>query len=333
MKVVTVRCGLPSLSRFQGAILGLAIGDALGRPTEFLDSLEAIHERFGPDGVTDLEPDWHPACTYTDDTQMSLCVARALLSAGHRPLDELMPCLAEEFVAWNRSADNDRAPGTTCRTGCENLERGIPWREAGVPESKGCGSAMRTAPIGLYYYDREEQLIEVARASSLPTHGHPVAQAAAAGTALLVAWALRREEPSEYPDRLARCMREQEGGEEVAALAERIPSLLTTPPDDVLRAGVLGEAWVGDEAVASALYCFCRSPSDYRQTVLTAANTVGDSDSIACIAGAISGAYNGDEAIPDKWRREVENAESLRSIAADLLDARGRHLEKTQPVQ
>ena len=113
-------------------------------------------------------------------------------------------------------------------------------------------------------------------------------------------------------------------GSEVAALAERIPELLDVPLDDVLRDGVLGEAWTGESAVASALYCFCRSPDNYHRTVLAGANTVGDSDSIACIAGAISGAYNGLESIPRKWRDEVENSEMLYELAGDLLAASNR---------
>ena len=81
------------------------------------------------------------------------------------------------------------------------------------------------------------------------------------------------------------------------------------------------------KSVVSALYCFCRSPDDYRQTVLTGANTVGDSDSIACIAGAISGAYNGLHAIPESWRSTVENAPYLHEIAANLYEARCRRCE------
>jgi ADP-ribosylglycohydrolase len=180
---------------------------------------------------------------------------------------------------------------------------------------------MRTAPIGLFYHDDERKLIEVTRASSLPTHGHPTALASAAATALLTAWAIRREAPAEYPKRLAGAMQQMDGGEQVAGLVERVPALLRRRPEEVLCSGVLGEAWTGDEAVASAPYCFCRSPEDYRATVLTGANTVGDSDSIACIAGAISGAYNGVDAIPQKWRLQVENASYLLQIAAELLDA------------
>jgi len=307
-------------SKFRGCLLGLAVGDALGAPVEFVHTFEDIAARFPPYGVRDFVPWRHPAGTYTDDTQMSLAVARALIEAGDGGLDELMPVMAREFVKWSISDDNDRAPGTTCMAGCRQLASGTDWREAGVADSKGCGSAMRSAPIGLYYWREEERLIKVARASSLPTHGHPTALAAAAATALLVRWALNDHDPAEYPHRLARAMRAMGDGDEVAALVERIPDILDEPPERVLREGGLGLSWTGDEAVASALYCFCRSPRDYPDTVVTAANTIGDSDSIACIAGAISGAYNGMAAIPSHWGRDVEDADYLLEIADKLFD-------------
>jgi ADP-ribosylglycohydrolase len=289
-------------SAFEGAILGFAIGDALGRPTEFISDLAELRDKFGPQGVTDFEPDWHPAGAYTDDTQMSLAVARALIRAGDRPLDELMPVMAEEFVAWNRSPDNDRAPGTTCRAGCENLEAGVPWREAGVAESKGCGSAMRTAPIGLYYHDDEPRLVEVARASSLLTHGHPTALAAATGTALLVAWAVHHDDPRDYPSRLQDALGNMAGASEMQALIARVPRVLAEPPDEVLVAGVLGEAWTGDEAVASALYCFCRSPEDYRRTVLTG-HTFGRPPSCSAAASRVRRRCRPTAGRPGPWGR------------------------------
>ena len=110
----------------------------------------------------------------------------------------------------------------------------------------------------------------------------------------------------------------------MAAFVDRIPGVINHPPEEVLCADVLGESWVGEEAVASALFCFCRSPKDYRETVTAAANTVGDSDSIACIAGSISGAYNGIQSIPNTWRTRIENSEYLHEVAADLYSAQRR---------
>ena len=81
--------------------------------------------------------------------------------------------------------------------------------------------------------------------------------------------------------------------------------------------------WVGEEAVALALYCFLRYPNSYSKTVIRAANTNGDSDSIACIAGAISGAYLGIDAIPAHWVRRIEISDYLADHAKRLEAKKG----------
>ena len=83
-----------------------------------------------------------------------------------------------------------RAPGNTCLAGVSNMERGVHWSESGVPDSKGCGSAMRVAPIGYFYLDNPERLKNIARASGICTHGHRTAVAASVGAAYLVKLAL-----------------------------------------------------------------------------------------------------------------------------------------------
>ena len=108
---------------------------------------------------------------------------------------------------------------------------------------------------------------------------------------------------------------------DLAACLGRLPRLLGKEPAVALSQAGLGEAWVAEEAVASALYCFWRSPGDYVRTVLTAVNTDGDSDSIGCNAGSISGAFNGAAAIPAAWRAEVEDAGALRALARRLWEA------------
>lgn len=335
----------PLDSAFQGAILGLAIGDAIGYPCEFRRR-EAMLATFGPEGVTDMValhdprwPEWplilgtrHPPGTYTDDTQMSIAVARGLLdhASGNGPepasihpsgtgdaeLDAIMRAMATHFVAWSVAEDNDRAPGNTCMTACHELARGVPWREAGVANSKGCGSAMRVAPIGLRFHQDRARLLEVARASSLLTHGHDAAVEGAAAAALLVAMAVEGASPEDMYRAVAEECSPRSA--DFAACWARLPAMLEQPPEVALSEDGLGESWVAEEAVASALYCVWRSPGDFRRTVLTAANTDGDSDSIACIAGGISGALNGAEAIPARWRETIENAAMLRELAAEL---------------
>lgn len=180
------------VDRFRGSLLGLAIGDALGYPSEFVSSIEAIRQRFGSDGITGFIAAGRRAPgTFTDDTQMSIALARALVRSGRADLDTLMSVLAEEFVAWSQSPDNNRAPGGACLSGCASLRTGAPWRTAGVRESKGCGAAMRAAPIGLRFHADQEQLVRIAAAQSALTHRHPTGYASSVAAAAAVAWACR----------------------------------------------------------------------------------------------------------------------------------------------
>ncbi len=75
------------------------------------------------------------------------------------------------------------------------------------------------------------------------------------------------------------------------------------------------------EAVASALYCYWRSPEDFEKVILTAANSDGDSDSIACIAGGIAGAALGVDRIPSAWLDTLEDCGELRALAIELHEA------------
>ncbi len=82
----------------------------------------------------------------------------------------------------------------------------------------------------------------------------------------------------------------------------------------------LGKGWIGEEAVALALYCFLRYPDNYKKVVLRGANTDGDSDSIACIAGSISGASLGIKAIPQEWIKKIERTQDLDELAKRLSE-------------
>ena len=82
----------------------------------------------------------------------------------------------------------------------------------------------------------------------------------------------------------------------------------------------LGEGWIGEEAVALALYCFLKYPNSYENVVVRGANTNGDSDSVACIGGSISWAYLGIDAIPDKWVQRIEKTQYLDELAKRLAE-------------
>jgi ADP-ribosylglycohydrolase len=170
------------LVKASGCLFGLAFGDALGKPTEFLTVAE-IEDRYGPGGPRELVGD--PALV-TDDTQMTLAVAWALHDAARPDPDALAQSLRRRFVAWAISPDNNRAPGNTCLQACADLSRGVAWQQASVAGSKGCGANMRVAPVGLVPGYDLDTLAGVAQLQAGLTHGHPTALAASELTAYAV---------------------------------------------------------------------------------------------------------------------------------------------------
>ena len=133
------------MRRAAGSLFGLAYGDALGAPTEFLP-LDEITRRYGPAGPRELVGE--PALV-TDDTQLALAVGWALHEADGPTPELLEPLFRKRFVDWSMSPDNNRAPGMTCLRACADLSRGVAWTRATVAGSKGCGANMRVAPVGL----------------------------------------------------------------------------------------------------------------------------------------------------------------------------------------
>ncbi len=335
------------VDRFRGCLLGLAIGDALGHPTEFIRSVGLIRAKYGPQGVTGFQPvagrhhsasllGRHPAGTFSDDTQMAIAVARSLAQAGRGDLDALMTVMGHEFVAWSRSPENNRSPGETCMAGCRNFAAFEDWRTAGLIDKKGCGAAMRAAPVGLYYYDDDEALVRVAAAQSVLTHRHPTGVASSVAAAAAVAWVTR----GNGIDGLVQFTRDS-----VLRLTPELLLELGCSPDLVGDIGIsemlrsldqvnavqekesidacefLGGGWIGEEAVACALWCVLRAKGAFRESVLRGANTSGDSDSIACIAGSIAGALVGNHGLPDELVSTLEKSEALDSLARLLHDA------------
>jgi ADP-ribosylglycohydrolase len=301
--------------RARGLIYGLALGDALGWPVEFMQ-LPQILAKYGRSGIAD-PPD--PAL-YTDDTQMSVAVAEALIEAGQRDLDVLMGAVARNFIGWKRDPITPtRAPGATSIRGVNALERGAPWREAGVKDSKGCGACMRVAPVGYLYQGNPGRLQSVARAQGTLTHRHPTADAACIGAAYLIKLALDGVDPRDYPERVLAF-----GGghaREFDEAIQRTSSVLDWPDGEAALRYIgptRGGGWIAEEAVAMALYCVMRYPRDYPAAVRLAANISGDSDSVASIAGGILGARLGTASIPADWVARLENRDYLTDVADRL---------------
>jgi ADP-ribosylglycohydrolase len=308
----------PFSQQILGAVLGAAIGDAMGHPTEFL-SMESIYSRFGAHGVQNFELYWNGPqgrfAPYTDDTQMAEIVLRTLIDGNEQDLDldATMSLMAKGFVHWaSNPQGGHRAPGNACLSGCRALANGAPWFEAGGATAGGCGSVMRAYPFGLLFVNDLAKAESWAVAHSKLTHRDPIALAASAAMAVGMALALRHASMehicNEMIQAAARYCANTAGMVRLAFEDARnaVPPSKTL---DRLR------AWAAHEAIAAAVYIFARHPNDARAAILEGANTPGDSDSIATLAGALVGARVGVEGLPEHWVREVERTEELRALA------------------
>ncbi|MFD5116575.1 ADP-ribosylglycohydrolase family protein [Streptomyces sp. NPDC058391] len=327
-----------------GSLIGLALGDALGFPTEFND-VPSILAKCGPWREMAL-PD--PAFV-TDDTQMTLAFARGIRTAMDRgvlgPLRLERP-VRDEFVDWYHSPDNNRAPGDTCLTACRLLDSDRPWQQASQTGSKGCGANMRVAPIGLVPGLSDEQRAGAAQLQAALTHGHPTALAASDLTARAVYLLAQGGEPLGLAGQLRSYAYENRdryyhrwlgdlwthagaptpeafiarGWDECLGALERLQHALRTPSPETDPCLATGDGWVAEEALATGLLCFLLFPAEPVTALRRAACTKGDSDSIASLAGAFAGAHLGARAWPKEWAERIEYRSDLLSLAA-LWDA------------
>jgi ADP-ribosylglycohydrolase len=313
----------PRRSRLVGAVLGAAVGDAMGAPTEFIHSFEAIRRKYPPNGVTGYVDyrdgtDGRRFAPYTDDTQMAEVVLRTLLWSrdSGADLEATMSCLAQGFVEWaEHPLGGHRAPGNSCLAGCQALARGVHWSKAGDPKAGGCGSVMRAYPFGLLFQHDLNRAEEWSVAHSRLTHGDPIALAACAALAVGMALVLR-DAPLDavLSEMIAAACR----------YSARTGAMMSDALDEA-RSGVEPEVtlkrlegWAAHEAIAAAVYVVARHPDDPRAAILEAANTPGDSDSLATLAGALAGCRCGIGAIPIPWVLEVERSADLIELACSI---------------
>ncbi|WP_309057306.1 ADP-ribosylglycohydrolase family protein [Streptomyces sp.] len=330
-----------------GALTGLALGDALGFPTEFHD-VPSILAKYGPWRTAEL-PTTRGVAYVTDDTQMTLALARALRTAlGRGPLTplRLVRPLREEYVDWYRSPENNRAPGRTCLVACQSLTTDLPWQDASQIHSKGCGANMRVAPLGLVPGLGDEERAGAAQLQAALTHGHPTALAASDLTAHAVRLLAQGVDPAGLVGRLRSYAYEnrdryherwlgdlwtrsqdpsalhfvRRGWDECLAVLERLDAVQRTADPELDPCAYTGDGWIAEEALATGLLCFLLFPGDPLTALRRAACTRGDSDSLAALAGAFAGAHLGADAWPAAWAERVEYREELMAFGA-LWDA------------
>ena len=305
-----------------GCLVGLAVGDALGAPLEFL-SRHQVRNRY-PEGLRDMIDSrlWKKG-EYTDDTQMALLIAESLLqNKGFLASD-----LAKRFQTWARTAKDvgiqtravvNMAGYVRDPEGCSSQ-----YHAAHPDSSAGNGALMRCAPVALFCLDSLDRLVKVSRASARVTHHDPKAQSSCV---ILNAWI-----------QAAICRGVQDGRAEAIALLNetdrpvwhRLAQIEAYKEDDIKSSGYTVHT------LEAAAWSFLTTES-YEEAVIRAANLGDDADTVAAVCGALAGAYHGYAAIPSKWRDKLQEEARIHKIALALggcADETAANRARVKPVR
>jgi poly(ADP-ribose) glycohydrolase ARH3 len=301
--------------RTRAALLGVALGDALGRPFEGVPRPDAAEVMAWAESTERL--------TWTDDTAMTLVLAEHLVAAApwdDLRLDELVGRFAE---AWQREPWRGYGGGPP-RIFAAHLA-GQPWRDAsralfGRAGSFGNGGAMRVAPVALVAPSLEDGT-RLARDSAVVTHAHPLGQDGAAVQAAAVFLALNSGDgPLDRDGFVA----ELHGVAQTPEFTRAIDLLHRVPvaADPHALAALLGNGIEAERSVPTAIAAFLAQPDDLRAAILTAVCCGGDADTIAAMTGAIAGARHGTGSLPQSWLARLEDYDRIERLGTALVRVR-----------
>jgi ADP-ribosylglycohydrolase len=332
---------VPAADRARGALYGLAIGDALGMPTQML-SRRQITARWGP-LLTGFEPapPGHPIAAalppgaVTDDTEQALLLARMLVK-GHGVLDPRD--WAAALISWERHmAERGSLDllGPSTKRALAAVVAGTPPEEAGQHGDTN-GAAMRIPPVGIAFADTEglPPLVDRVVEASFVTHNTSVALAGAAAVAAAVSAGVGGASVATAIDagiaaaRLAARRGHWVAGADVAARIRWAVGLVSDAgPDQAaeLISTLVGTSLATQESVPAAFAVLSVVPDDPWQACLLAASLGGDTDTIAAMAGAIAGACHGQSAFPPDAIATIDaHGFALPALADSLLALRSQ---------
>jgi poly(ADP-ribose) glycohydrolase ARH3 len=297
---------MATLDQFQGCLLGMSLGDALGAPFEGGILERLLWRAIGLTRQSEMR--------WTDDTQMTIDLVESFLEQGEIDPDDLAKRFARSY-RWSRGY------GPAAAKVLKRIARGADWRVANRSVfrdgSYGNGAAMRAPVLGLIFANRPDQLREAARLSAIVTHTHPagiegalllatVTKLAADGCAspAIVQQALAQCTLQEFRSRLEQTLVWLESDADISALEVRRH---------------LGRGIAAHESCVTAVYLALRFRKQLffdMQTFI--AQVGGDVDTIGAMAGAIWGATNGYAKLPTDPLSRLEQRERLESLAATL---------------
>ncbi len=282
------------MARAQAVFLGSAVGDALGATTEFMKPGQ-IRERFGVHreitggGWLNLLPG-----QVTDDTEMSLCVARAIAARGRWDLVGI----ADRFAQW--LSGNPVDVGATCKRGIDDYIARKQLETPPNPRDAGNGAAMRVAPVALYTLGDEPLMGRLAVEQARLTHNHPHSDAACVAVGKMI----------------------QRGilGTPAQGLRAAAEELVALHPEFRFD-GYDGDATAYVVDTLRTVLCAFFSTGGFEECLVATVNRGDDADTTGAIAGAIAGAHYGLAAIPPRWLQALDPAlrEELAALAAQLV--------------
>jgi ADP-ribosyl-[dinitrogen reductase] hydrolase len=294
-----------------GALLGLAVGDALGAPVEGVsaDDLGGSHTEMTGGGLFGLRPGQG-----TGDTDMTVRLATSMIEIGGYDADLALA----SYVSWYRSeppgmSDHMRQVLETVDSGADAYRATSALHfDGGV--TSGNGAVMRTTPIGIAFAGREDALRDATLADAALTHFDPLAGKVALLHNQVLSWVLT-------------------GGPQLVFEQLKNPEWLDDRIEDVVipaTAGVLGYAVAlsrGEPgsalaSIAIALAAFFNA-DDFEKGLIWAVNLGGDADTNAAVTGALLGARLGASAIPERWLAALERRAELEGVGRQLAAMAG----------
>ena len=325
---------IDNLDKFQGSLISVAIGDTLGHPFEGILRKD-IHSKF--ENFEDyINNNRRLFNTYTDDSQLTLHTAKALIQGNGFNFNDFI----REYINW--LDDPPIGPGYGCISSIRKLKYGLSWQKA-ASSSGGNGTAMRIAPVGLFYSKNLKLLKETAINSSKITHSHPAASAGAIVVARAIAFLIDKTPESGFSlDNFFNTLissisnSKEEIWEEFIRILKKLKSNLNIPIEAGLirfsQAGVkspyfieqfLGEAFVHPYAISTvicALFLFLKRLDSFKDCIFELATAGGDSDTVGAIGGGIAGAYFGRKEIPKDLIKLVKDYKNILKIGETLHD-------------
>ncbi|MEV4683964.1 ADP-ribosylglycohydrolase family protein [Streptomyces kurssanovii] len=326
-------------ARVRGALLGGAIGDALGAGVGGL-TIDEIRAAHGPDGLTDLEPVNGRRGAVTAATQLTLFTVDGLIraqvrrdtGAWHPPTD-----VHRAYLRWaatqrdwgpdERRKDNGwlareewlysrRNPPRDTVTGLGDANMGT-LQTPKNPTARDAGALVRSAPFGLLVGWEPQLVCQLAVECAAQTHGHPTAYLSAGAFAVVVHGLARGETLDGSVQRALAQLASRPGHQPVTdALKQALGAVRQGIPSPA-RIASLGDARQAEDALAIAVYCALVG-EDIRHGLRLAVNHDGPSEVTGAVCGALLGAMHGETALPPAWLCELEGRPTLLEIADDF---------------